>query len=69
MRSSSRSTSSSQRPPPLPAGPKAIILISDGGENESSLSQSDVVALANANSIPIFTIGVGDLDSAGTRWN
>ena len=52
-------------PTPLPVGPKAIILISDGGENASSLSESDVVALANANSIPIFTIGVGDLTVPG----
>ena len=51
-----------QATPPLPIGPKAIILISDGGENESSATLTDVIALANANSIPIFTIGVGDLD-------
>jgi hypothetical protein len=50
---------------PLPAGPKAIILISDGGENESTVSESEVIALANANGIPVFTIGVGDLDEPG----
>lgn len=48
-------------PAPLPAGPKAIVLISDGGENESEISEFEVVDLASANSIPIFTIGVGDL--------
>ena len=48
-------------PAPLPPGPKAIILISDGGENESLISEFEVVQLASANSIPIFTIGVGDL--------
>jgi VWFA-related protein len=52
-------------PAPLPAGPKAIILISDGGENESTVSESDVIAQANANGIPVFTIGVGDLDEPG----
>jgi VWFA-related protein len=48
-------------PAPVPAGPKAIVLISDGGENESEISEFEVVTLASANSIPIFTIGVGDL--------
>jgi hypothetical protein len=48
-------------PAALPAGPKAIVVISDGGENESDISEFEVVQLASANSIPIFTIGVGDL--------
>jgi VWFA-related protein len=46
-------------PSPLPAGPKAVILVSDAAENSSDATQSDVIALANENSIPIFTIGVG----------
>lgn len=50
---------------PLPQGPKAIILVSDGGDNESTASESEVIALANANGIPVFTIGVGDLDEPG----
>jgi VWFA-related protein len=45
----------------LPAGPKAIILISDGGENESTAQENDVIAQANDNSVSIFTIGVGDI--------
>jgi len=52
-------------PSALPSGPKAVVLISDGGENESDASLDDVIALANANGIPIFTIGVGDLDEPG----
>jgi VWFA-related protein len=49
----------------LPAGPKAIILVSDGGENQSDATESEVVALANEHSIPIFTIGVGDTGQPG----
>jgi VWFA-related protein len=47
--------------PPLPDGPKAIVLISDGDDNASTLSQSDVVANAHANGIAIFTVSVGDI--------
>ena len=49
----------------MPAGPKAIILISDGGENQSDATENDVIALANEHSIPIFTIGVGDVTQPG----
>ena len=52
---------------PLPNGPKAVILISDGGENSSVETQSDVVAHANDNSLPVFTIGVGDIDTDPAR--
>ena len=52
-------------PHTLPAGPKAIILVSDGGENQSDATQNEVIALANENSIPIFTIGVGDVTQPG----
>jgi uncharacterized protein (TIGR03382 family) len=47
-------------PNPLPPGPKAVILVSDGLETTSVATQSSVISLANDNSIPIFTIGVGD---------
>jgi hypothetical protein len=53
------------RDPPLPAGPKAIIAITDGGENTSTVTQSTVVDLATGNSIPIFTVGVGDIAKVG----
>jgi VWFA-related protein len=52
-------------PHALPAGPKALILVSDGGENQSTATESEVVELANANSVPIFTIGVGDTTQPG----
>lgn len=52
----------------LPDGPKAIILISDGDDNSSTLSQSDVVANAHANGVAVFTVSVGDIsgDAAAT---
>jgi len=49
----------------LPPGPKSVIVVSDGGENGSDATQSDVVDYASGNSIPIFTIGVGDVTGAG----
>jgi VWFA-related protein len=52
-------------PHALPAGPKAIILVSDGGENQSDATLNDVIALANEISLPIFTIGVGDVTQPG----
>jgi VWFA-related protein len=54
-------------PAALPEGPKAIILVSDGADNSSEIEASDSIALANANSIPIFTIGVGDLNQPGAE--
>lgn len=50
-------------PNPLPPGPKALILVSDGGETESVATESGVISLANDNSLPIFTIGVGNFTS------
>jgi Mg-chelatase subunit ChlD len=47
----------------LPAGPKAIIAITDGGENSSTVTQSSVIDNASGNSIPVFTIGVGEITS------
>ena len=46
-------------PSPLPPGPKAVILVSDGEQTTSAATQSGVIALANDNSIPLFTVGVG----------
>jgi hypothetical protein len=51
----------------LPQGPKAIILVGDGGENGSTATEADVIALANELSIPIFTIGVGEFDLPGRQ--
>jgi VWFA-related protein len=47
-------------PTALPAGPKAVIVISDGEDNASEIaSEFSVIADATENSIPIFLIGVG----------
>jgi VWFA-related protein len=49
-------------PVPLPPGPKAVIVITDGEENGSQLSDEfSVLADATENSIPIFAVGVGTL--------
>ncbi len=47
---------------PLPDGPKAVILFTDGIDTNSSTTSDDVIGSANSNGIPIFTIGVGDPD-------
>ena len=51
----------------LPTGPKAIVLVSDGRDNASVATLDSVVAAATAASIPVFTIGVGDLTTTGGR--
>ncbi|MGH8250117.1 MAG: VWA domain-containing protein [Steroidobacteraceae bacterium] len=52
----------------LPEGPKAVVLISDGDDNSSDLSQSDAIAALNANGIAVFSVSVGDIsgDAAAT---
>ena len=46
----------------LPPGPKAILLVSDGRNNDFSVTGSDVATLANGEEISIFTVGVGEID-------
>jgi len=46
--------------PGLPAGPKAVIVITDGGENSSSTDKYELIADANAAGIALFTIAVGN---------
>ncbi len=47
----------------LPAGPKAVVVITDGNENASVITKEGVVEdNASANSIPIFLIGVGTIN-------
>lgn len=48
-------------PVPLPTGPKAVIAITDGNENASTTPEGAVVDNARDNSIPIFTIGVANV--------
>ena len=52
---------------PLPSGPKAIVLVSDGRDNASTTTFDAVVADASSAGIPVFTIGVGDLTTSGAR--
>jgi Ca-activated chloride channel family protein len=44
----------------LPGGPKAVVLVTDGIDTHSSSNSVDVIDTASENSIPIFTIAVGD---------
>jgi von Willebrand factor type A domain len=48
-------------PMPLPIGPKAVIAITDGGDNASVIPEGLVTDYARRSSIPIFTIGVGTI--------
>jgi VWFA-related protein len=45
----------------LPEGPKAVVLISDGRDNESVTTLEAAIAAANAAGVSVFTIGVGDV--------
>jgi hypothetical protein len=50
----------------LPDGPKAVILVTDGIDTHSDSGADDVIGAANDESIPIFTIGVGDPNANAT---
>jgi VWFA-related protein len=52
-------------PVPLPDGPKAVIVVTDGGDNRSAATEAEVIASANDNGIAVFTVGVGDLSLPG----
>jgi VWFA-related protein len=45
----------------LPNGPRAIVLVSDGLNNDPSVTGPTVVTLANGQDLSIFTVGVGDI--------
>lgn len=45
----------------LPAGPKAVVLVSDGRDNASTTNLTTVLGSANAGSVSVFTIGVGNV--------
>jgi VWFA-related protein len=52
----------------LPAGPKAVLLVSDGREGDppgSTTPYADVITAANSADIPVFTVGVGDVNADG----
>jgi VWFA-related protein len=48
-------------PTQLPPGPKAVIAVTDGGDNASQVVEGVVHDNARANSIPIFVIGVSTI--------
>jgi VWFA-related protein len=52
-------------PAALPEGPKAVILIGDGSNSDGTATVEEVIAQANADSIPIFTIGIGEFSGPG----
>lgn len=43
---------------------RAVLAFTDGGDTASSSSLEDVLALASSASIPIFTVGIGNADTA-----
>ena len=49
----------------LPPGPKAVIAITDGVENNSTATETIVLDNATGSSIPVFTIGVGMVTPGG----
>jgi VWFA-related protein len=54
-------------PAPLPAGPKAIILVTDGDENNSTADINTAIAAAVDAGTAIFTVGIGDFSSATSQ--
>lgn len=44
----------------LPNGPKAVIVLSDGLDNQSTVDVNAALEAANDASIPLFTVGVGE---------
>jgi beta-lactam-binding protein with PASTA domain len=44
----------------LPSGPKAVIVLSDGLDNQSTVDVNAALLAANNASIPLFTVGVGE---------
>jgi len=54
-------------PAPLPAGPKAIILVTDGDENNSTADINTAIAAAVDTGTPIFTVGIGDFSSVTSQ--
>jgi len=51
----------------LPAGPRAVVVISDGNDNASINTLSFVTDKASSLGIPLFTIGVGTTGTTGSN--
>jgi Mg-chelatase subunit ChlD len=45
----------------VPAGPKALVLLSDGKDTGSTLTLEDGVRMAQDSRFPVFTIGIGSV--------
>ncbi len=54
-------------PVPLPAGPRAIVLVSDGAENSSNADFNVALQAAIDANVSIFTVGVGDFTSTTSQ--
>ena len=54
-------------PVPLPAGPRAIVLITDGTEDNSSADFNVALQSAIDQNVSIFTVGVGDFTSTTSQ--
>ncbi len=51
----------------LESGQRAVVAFTDGYENASTHTQSDIVGYAQSNGIPIYTIGLGSADAASLQ--
>jgi VWFA-related protein len=51
----------------LPAGPKAVVVISDGNDNNSVNTQGFVIDKASSLGIPLFSIAVGSTGTTGSN--
>jgi len=51
----------------LESGQRAVVAFTDGYENASTHTQSDIVGYAQSNGIPIYTIGLGYADTASLQ--
>lgn len=51
----------------LESGQRAVVAFTDGYENNSTHTQSDIVGYAQLNGIPIYTIGLGSADTASLQ--
>ncbi|HIJ81478.1 MAG TPA: VWA domain-containing protein [Desulfuromonadales bacterium] len=51
----------------LRGGRMAVIAMTDGYENASSHSATQVIDLANSKGVPVFTIGLGSVDTAALQ--
>ena len=50
------------------SGTRCVIVFTDGADNESRSTVNDVINLANAKSVPVYTIGVGrDVEESELR--